>query len=173
MNNDEWIDKYGVIYSADKKRLIKGNYNLTEYQIIEGCEIIGKFAFDKCSRLKNIIIPNSVTTIGGWAFRQCTGLTSVTIPNSVTSIREYAFCNSGLAGKLTIPSSVVYIEEGAFYGCTALTEIHCKIITENINNISFLGVNKTTCKLYIPRGSYELFYQSSEKEHNFKSIIEE
>ena len=33
----------------------------------------------------------SVTSIGESAFEDCTGLASITIPNSVTSIGEYAF----------------------------------------------------------------------------------
>ena len=33
----------------------------------------------------------SVTSIGGSAFNDCTGLTSITIPNSVTSIGSSAF----------------------------------------------------------------------------------
>ena len=33
----------------------------------------------------------SVTSIGNYAFEKCSGLTSVTIPNSVTSIGNYAF----------------------------------------------------------------------------------
>lgn len=33
----------------------------------------------------------TVTGIGSFAFNQCTGLTKVVIPNSVTIIKEYAF----------------------------------------------------------------------------------
>ena len=47
---------------------------------------IGDRAFDDCSGLTSITIPNSVTSIGDNAFYRCSGLTSVTIPNSVTTI---------------------------------------------------------------------------------------
>ena len=48
-------------------------------------------AFENCTELESVIIPNSVTSIGEHAFYGCTGLTSVTIPNSVTSIGYGAF----------------------------------------------------------------------------------
>ena len=51
---------------------------------------IGRSAFNGCSSLTSITIPNSVTSIGDWAFNS-TGLTSITIPNSVTSIGDSAF----------------------------------------------------------------------------------
>ena len=37
------------------------------------------------------IYGKSVTSIGDWAFENCTSLTSITIPNSVTSIGYRAF----------------------------------------------------------------------------------
>ena len=61
------------------------NYAVTE---------IGDYAFDFCTSLTSVTIPNSVTSIGDGAFDFCTSLTSITIPNSVTSIGEYAFANS-------------------------------------------------------------------------------
>ena len=41
--------------------------------------------------VKDLVIPNSVTSIGSYVFYYCSGLTSVTIPNSVTSIGSLAF----------------------------------------------------------------------------------
>ena len=59
---------------------------------------IGGGAFEDCTGLTSIAIPDSVTSIDGSLFRGCTGLTSITIPDSVTSIGGYAFgdCNQGL-----------------------------------------------------------------------------
>ena len=41
--------------------------------------------------IKDLVIPNSITSIGDAAFFGCSGLTSITIPNSVTSIGDRAF----------------------------------------------------------------------------------
>lgn len=52
---------------------------------------IGILAFEDCTGLTSVTIPNSVTSIEYNAFSGCTGLTSVTILNSVTSIGIAAF----------------------------------------------------------------------------------
>ena len=58
---------------------------------------IGSDAFNGCTYLTSVTIPNSVRRIGEWAFENCSGLTSITIGNSVTSIGSSAFANcSGL-----------------------------------------------------------------------------
>jgi uncharacterized repeat protein (TIGR02543 family) len=70
----------------------------------------------------------AVTSINGWAFDGCTALTGVTIPDSVTTIGGWAFSGcTGLAGKLTIPDSVMIIGRYAFDGCTCLTEFYVGI----------------------------------------------
>ena len=78
---------------------------------------IGEYAFYGCSGLTSVTIPNSVTRIGVEAFSGCSGLTSVTIPNSVTRIgyRAFQYC-SGLTS-ITIPNSVTSISDYAFRYC--------------------------------------------------------
>ena len=81
-------------------------------------------AFENCSSLTSITIPESVTIIGSYAFRGCSSLTSITIPDSVTSIGDYAFwlCNS--LANITIPESVTSLGESAFVGCLSLESVY-------------------------------------------------
>ncbi|MGN1443690.1 MAG: leucine-rich repeat protein, partial [Acutalibacteraceae bacterium] len=58
-------------------------------------------AFEYCTGLKSITIPNSVTSIGYSAFENCTGLTSVTIPDSVKKIGSEAFSGCNIQIKFT------------------------------------------------------------------------
>ena len=85
--------------------------------------------------VKDLVIPNSVTSIGYRAFQGCSGLTSITIPNSVTSINRGAFERCGLK-LVTIGNSVTSIGDYAFSGCSGLTAVN---ITDLASwcNISF------------------------------------
>ena len=73
--------------------------------------------------VKDLVIPNSVTSIGEYAFWDCSALTSVTIPNSVTSIGFGAFCGCSGLTSVTIPNSVASIGNGIFNGCSGLTSV--------------------------------------------------
>ena len=73
--------------------------------------------------IKDLVIPNSVTTIGDYAFESCSGLTSVTIGNRVATIEDYAFSGCRGVTTVTIPNSVTTIGRSAFSGCTGLTSI--------------------------------------------------
>ena len=85
---------------------------------------IGYEAFQGCSGLTSIVIPNGVTSIGVAAFLGCNSLTSITIPNSMTSIGSQAFQYCTNLKSLTIPNSVTSIGDYAFSGCTSLPVIN-------------------------------------------------
>jgi len=56
------------------------NNNFSTYKINSQTKYIAKDVFYGCSRLSNIIIPDSVTSIGYSAFRGCSSLQSITLP---------------------------------------------------------------------------------------------
>ena len=81
---------------------------------------IGRSAFNGCSGLTAVEIPNSVTSIGYSAFVDCSGLTAVEIPNSVTSIGYSAFSGCSGLTAVEIPNSVTSIGDRAFVWCDNL-----------------------------------------------------
>ncbi|MGN1060563.1 MAG: leucine-rich repeat domain-containing protein, partial [Candidatus Coproplasma sp.] len=82
------------------------NDNYSSYVIHIDTKVIADYAFDSCTRMGSITIPDSVTSIGGHAFTSCSSLTSVTIGKSVTSIGKYAFYYCSSLTSVTIPNSV-------------------------------------------------------------------
>ena len=95
---------------------------------------IGTNAFNGCSSLSSVMIPNSVTSIGNYAFMNCNSLTSIEILDSVTSIGEDAFFGCKSLTSVMIPNSVTSIGDGAFYGCSGLTSINIP------NSVTSIGV---------------------------------
>ena len=95
------------------------------------------YAFRGCSGLTSVTIHNSVTSIGDYAFSGCSGLTSVTIPNSVTSIGSYAFSSCSGLTSVTIPNSVMSIENSAFSGCSGLNSVIIPNSVTSIGNYAF------------------------------------
>ncbi|MBR4626055.1 MAG: leucine-rich repeat protein, partial [Alphaproteobacteria bacterium] len=116
-------DEFGVVYSSDGKRLLKGNRKLKSYIVKNGTKVICDRVFDDClgSSLQQITFPNSVTSIGDSAFEFCLGLQQITLPNSVTSIGKSAFRRCFFLKQITIPNSVKSIGRNPFAGCQVLS----------------------------------------------------
>ena len=100
------------------------------------------------NEIKDLVVPNSVTSIRGHAFYRCSGLTSVTIPNSVTSIGTKAFSN-----------------------CSNLTSVTIKSTTPpNVYSDSFEGITNSAT-LYVPAGS-KAAYEANSVWSKFSKIEE-
>ncbi|MDR0502016.1 MAG: leucine-rich repeat domain-containing protein [Treponema sp.] len=116
---------------------------LTSITIPNSVTSIGEAAFRGCDSLTSITIPDSVTSIGDEAFYRCTGLTSVTIGNSVTYIPGYAFSGSGLTS-VTIGNSVTGIGYEAFSYCSGLTSITIPDSVTSIGSRAFRDCHSLT-----------------------------
>ncbi len=139
------------------------NKNITEVIIPYGVEKIGNMAFQYCSNLKRITIPNSVTELGyQLTFSNCSSLESITIPSGVTKIPQNTFSNCTSLKTVKLPDTITEIGQNAFSNCNSLT-IYGKrgTIAETYaknNGIPFIDnskiavtkvtLNKTSAKLY-------------------------
>ncbi len=108
---------------------------ITTAQINNRCKLIGYAAFEWCTSLESVTIPDSVMSIGKGAFHRCTALTSVTIPNGVTSIGSSTFGGCRSLTSITIPNSVTFIGDEAFYDCNKLEKIDFNGTTEEWSKI--------------------------------------
>ena len=146
-------------------------YNKTTYEVVG----ISWNAFDDCSNLRSVIIPNSIRTIHFEAFYGCSSLDSIVIPNSVTRIYGNAFTGTGIyndpsnwhnhalymgdwlicvnpdsiSGIYNIKPGTRCIADEAFIYCEALKSVNIPNSVEIIGMLSF-GICDSLETLVIP-----------------------
>ncbi len=144
-NQDHWSGDILYIgkYLVEAKSAVSGKYTINP-----GTKVIADRAFNGCTDLTSVTIPDSVTAIGESAFGRCTSLSEIIFEGNsqLKSIGSYAFeyCAAaidwgkiptiqeigssvfyGYQGKsLTIPNSVTSIGELAFENCTSLESLY-------------------------------------------------
>ena len=103
-------------------------------------DAIGAHAFENCRSLREINIPESVTTIQALVFSGCTSLTTITLPKGIISVLG-----------------------NAFQDCTGLKEIrvHASVPPKAYYQ-AFYRVNTETCKLIVPEGTRDAYKEADE-----------
>ena len=148
----------------------------------DGLIYVGKVAYKYKGTMPentSIIIEEGTVGIAGEAFEQCSGLISINIPNSVTNIGRNAFARSGLTS-INIPNSVTTISSCLLYVCSNLRQVILGNNISNIENNVFINDRKLTkvtitstippilgddvftnthanLHIYVPSGSVELY----------------
>ena len=146
----EYTTNNGNIITSSKLSIISNSYENGVGTLV----VVGKIAqipssaFEYCSSLTSVTIPDSVTSIGDDAFRYCSSLTSITIPDSVTSIGRWAF-----------------------EYCSSLKEVYCKPTTPPSGGYSMFSSNALGRKIYVPRASVDA-YKAASYWSDYKSYIE-
>ena len=119
----------------------EGCSSLTSITIPDGVTTIEGGVFMNCSNLTSITIPDGVTSNEVSWFANCSSLTSVTLPDGIISIGNYAFQNCSSLKFITIPGGVNSIGVYAFYGCSSLTSITIPEKVTSIDDYAFAGCN--------------------------------
>ena len=151
-----------------------------DQQVFRGCKYIEKitfeassslteisdYAFNGCSALKTIVLPNGLKKFGYRVFKKCTSLTEITIPNTVTegnqicgidgAIKKVTF-NDGIKvipakilrkaytlESVSLGSAVTEIDTYAFESCKSLKSVSLPSTVTKIGNYAFRGCEKMT-----------------------------
>ena len=109
------------------------NKKITEIpsQTFMGCESLTTVIFEEGSTLR---------TIGRKAFDSCTSLESITLPESVRTITEYAFSECSALSSIYLNEGLESIGTNFFQHCYALTDIE---IPSTINTVEKMGQQVT------------------------------
>ena len=132
------------------------NYNPMTADFVDGYLVpstvtkLDDYAFQGCQDL-HIVLPKALTTIGSYAFDQCTQMTELTIPENVTSFGFGALSNCNNLTALymlpTTPPSIITSAAGGFSNTTK----------ENTNLYVKTSVKDTYAGTFGWGGTYKLF----------------
>ena len=103
-DNEYYVSIDGVLFSADKKRLLQYPSGKTDtlYKVPKHVETIYNYAINNCPYLKTMIVSNTVENLNAHGIMHCDNME-----------------------RLYIPKSVTYIGQDGVYGCDTVT-IYCE-----------------------------------------------
>ena len=113
---------------------------------------ISDYAFQNCTALQSIILPERLQNIGNYAFKNCAALQSINIPQGITKIGEQTFYSCAALQSITLPEGLQAIGNYTFYECTALENVILPEELTSIGNNAFYGcpLKDITCLATTP-----------------------
>lgn len=123
----------GILYTVNQDTLIKFpcKKDVLDYTIPSGTKKIASGAFQDCTALCIINLPNTLLEIGDNAFIN-TSIKSIKIPKGVLSVGKMAFSQCNYLERVEIPGTITHLGERAFTECNKLTDV---IVEDGITGI--------------------------------------
>ncbi len=122
---------------------LKGE-EVKELVIPEGVTTIGNDAFHDASGLTSVVIPSTVTQIGSEAFAGCSEIKTLSMASGVKVIGSRAFAGCRNLTGVTVPEGTERLGDGAFYHCGKLADIHLPQSLLSVGNFAFEGCDSLT-----------------------------
>ena len=110
-------------YFFDSSSSSTNTRNITAIDFTDAIElsVIGQYAFRYTRKIKQIILPETITTINTGAFAYCSGMKECDLSNTqITSIPSSCFYSCSNLVSLKLPEELTSLGGSAFYQCTNL-----------------------------------------------------
>ena len=173
-NESNWDN--GMLYIDNCLIEAKSDVVNGSYTIKEGTRVIASAAFNGCSGLTSVTIPNSVTSIGYNAFEGCSGLTKVNYLGNVEKWVEFDFNYSNhnptyYAKDLYINNELLTdvkittadsIKNYAFYNCQSIKSAEIGNSVTSIGWGAFSGCSGLTSVIWNAKNykDFEDYYET-------------
>ena len=151
-----------------------GNYafnnctSLESITIPEGVTKIGYGAFNGCKNLSEVVLPDSLTALDNYAFEYCTALTDITLPAGLTTAND-AFYKSGLTSA-TFKDGMTKIPSGIFSDCSEFKSITFPTTVTEIDDYAFNNCTSLE-SITIPEGVTKIGYGAFNSCKNLSEVV--
>lgn len=136
--NPTFISYDGILYKRNPLTIFFVPKNISgDISLLDSIHEIPSGAFQNCSNLTTLSLPNEVVTISDGAFNGCENLQEIFIGDKLESIGEYAFSKCLNLSILSLPESVKTIKAAAFADCENLVYVLLHEGLESIGKMAF------------------------------------
>lgn len=169
--NDE-----GILCTADGTLLFfpMTILNDEEEYTLTGCTKIGLYAFENMSRIKRLIIPETVTAIGDYAFAG-SQFEEITIMNAeALKSAKNLFDGASKLKKINLPDGIETIGDYWFRNCESLTEFDLPETVQTIGTYAFFGtkLNQVEIPASVTKIGHYAFSKTPLKEATIRAQLD-
>ena len=164
-------EEYSVQIKDEYRSTIKSVTVPPKYNGLPVTEIASG-AFQQCTNLSNVVLPDTIKSINGWYVFADTGLKSIELPDNISDVPSYCFEGCESLKSVKLPSKLIRIGDFAFNGCTSLTNITLPNSIQEIDMLAFQSCDSLE-SLTIPKSVKKLGGLFASSRTNFKLIFED
>lgn len=117
------VDESGVFYLANTLYRVSPNYS-GAFIVKDGTTRIYNKAFENCTKITSVTMPDSVVTIGEMAFNSCLSLQDVVLSKNIKTLPDMAFFSCLSLKNINLPDGLTSIGSQCFESCSCLAEFH-------------------------------------------------
>lgn len=178
LNSDDWktlksmtnlveLDISGMAVTSIPSSAFENKWGLEKIVLPKKLETIGYAAF-RGTGLKEIELPENLTTLDSYAFQSCSSLANVKMSGKVTGISGYCFQECRNLQKVELAEGLQVIHNGAFYLCNSLQSINFPSTLTLIDYDSFNGTDLR--EIDIPASVENINYRAFCGNKNLKKV---